>query len=259
MLFLQADGKILVGGESSDESYNNRSVLLRLNTDGSLDTSFGTNGMCIETYGGSQEGIDDVVIGNGRIYAAGLGRPDPEGDYIYTISAYTMAGAKDTTFGTDGLSSVDPVQGDSALGGIAIAPDSSIIITGRVGETKFGVARLSAAGVLDTTFGTSGLLLIDPSTSYDDIGAMAIQPDGKIVIAGYGTDEMVYRYLALRLNSDGSIDTGFGTNGYIFHDPPADSESYANGMLIQNDGKLLLVGHIADSTTTKILMSRYWP
>jgi uncharacterized delta-60 repeat protein len=108
------------------------------------------------------------------------------------------------------------------------------------------IALHAAAGDLDPTFGTGGIVTTDFGNTPDDGQEVAVQPDGKIVVAGYrGSDFAVARY-----NVDGSLDATFGTGGLVVTDLYGNSRDIAGGMALQPDGKIVLAGQTSTPAIT---------
>ena len=113
---------------------------------------------------------------------------------------------------------------------------------------------LAAAGDLDTTFGTGGIVTTDLGSSDDEAADVVIQADGKIVAAGHSGG----KFALARYNSDGSLDTTFGTGGLVTTAPPGTTDAVLSGLAIQSDGKIVGVGFITDTgNVTKFALVRY--
>jgi uncharacterized delta-60 repeat protein len=135
-----------------------------------------------------------------------------------------VAGHFDPTFGVEGVAPVPQT------GPLAVQPDGKIVILGTSSFTE-AILRLNPDGSLDPTFGTAGVATLSESIAPR---ALAIQSDGKIVLAGAGATVQ-------RLNADGSLDTTFGTNGtvnFVFDQ----TQNYLNAIALQPDGKIVLAG-----------------
>jgi uncharacterized delta-60 repeat protein len=197
---------------------------------GCLDTTFGGTGLVTTDTGGDNlppnshddEGQVPLIEHDGsvdKIVVAGFG-DDPAsvvGTYIYdvTVVRYNLDGTLDTTFGAGGIArAVMPNAGVAGpVSGAALQPDGKIVVTGFVG---FIVVRFNSDGTLDSTFGSGGMVTIQPpktghTQSYSQAYGLALQSDGKIVVSGY-----LGGYAAVvRLNSDGTLDNTFGSGGEV--------------------------------------------
>ena len=207
---LQSDNKIIVGGWVQDGGSAGWEIALaRLNTDGSLDSSFGSGGKIIEDLPGSTgsyiTGIE--VQADGKIVVAGTSDND------FFVIRYTSTGTRDTTFSSDGIHTFDLGSSSAdVLKGMKIQSDGKIVLAG-YGSGNWGVARLTSTGDMDTTFGGgNGITITDFGGSGDQAHDLAIASDGKILVGGYtnasGTDFAVARY-----TNTGLLDTSFSSDG----------------------------------------------
>jgi uncharacterized delta-60 repeat protein len=224
---IQPDGKIVVAGYSVERS-NNTFVagrLARLNSDGSFDSTFGTGG---KTHISPNTIFNAVATdSNGGIFVTGSqnGR--------LTCFAFGP--------GSSFVSSV--IIGSSSTGNaVALQPDGKIIIAGAVDGADFAVVRYNLDVVLgpDHSFGNNGVVVTDFGTQSDVANSVAIQPDGKIVVAGRTADS----FAVARYNPDGSPDTSFSGDGKVT--TPANSIqggfNEAKAVAIQADGKIIVTG-----------------
>ena len=213
---IQSDGKIVAAGESTDNF-----AVVRYTTAGVLDTTFSTDGKVTTAIGSREDAAYAVAVqSDGKIVAAGKGdsgtaQEDPNADFA--VVRYTTAGALDNGFSTDGkvITDIGTNSVDEARA-VAIQSDGKIVVAGSSGG-DFAVVRYTTAGALDTTFSTDGKVTTDIGTnSVDWATAVAIQSDGKIVVAGYvGDIEDGGEFAVVRYNTDGSLDTTFGGDGKV--------------------------------------------
>jgi uncharacterized delta-60 repeat protein len=231
-LAVQTDGKIVVVGDTTVPAavYGNM-VVLRYNPNGSLDTSFGSDGKII-------------VAGSATLSVSGI--PDQD----VALVRYLSNGALDTGFGAGGKITTS-IAGKSDFGyAIALQADGKVIVAGRVGvdggsNPDFGVVRYLANGSLDTSFGTSGVTRIEFTTGgWAQAGDIAIQADGKIVIGGFAQVSGKYRYALVRLLSSGLADTSFGTLGLVSTSFSGQND-YGRALALQSDGKIVVAGQVA--------------
>jgi uncharacterized delta-60 repeat protein len=195
-----------------------------------LDPSFGTGGN-VSAVGAPFTGV--ALQADGRIVAVGTSNSD------FFVARYNPNGTLDTTFDGDGIKTIDFGGADHAAA-VAIQADGKIVVVGSTSKNdNVAVARLTDTGALDTSFNGTGLLTIDLAGAGEAGNAVAIQADGKIVVAGTnGVD-----FAVMRVNSaDGSLDGAFGSGGKKIIDVggPADS---ANAVAIQSDGKIVATGN----------------
>ncbi len=183
---IQADGKIIAAG--TVESGNNYDFgLLRLNANGSLDSSFGTGGKVRTDLGSMFETLDGLVVqADGKIVAAGGTVRGAGRDFA--LARYLADGTLDPDFGTAGVvtTSIDP--GYDIAYALLLQPDGRLVAAGqtRTGNTNdnFAVVRYLANGSLDPSFGSGGMTTIPVGPGSDVAKALAVQADGRIVVAG---------------------------------------------------------------------------
>ncbi len=237
---VQSDGKIVAGGYSyhySNGVYGIQFLLVRFNSDGSLDSTFGAGGM-VTTDFGSWGAIAALAIQpDGKIVAAG----NVSGGF--GAARYNTDGSLDATFGTNGemTVTVGSYSGCQALG---LQSDGKIVLGGYAGGDMV-VVRLTTNGGLDATFNGTGLVMTNVGTNYDEAFALAIQGDDKIVLGGYADTAQGRNFALLRYNGDGSLDSTFGTGGKVT--TALGSYSQINTLAIQADGKIVAGGLLATS------------
>ncbi|WP_457353104.1 delta-60 repeat domain-containing protein [Roseateles sp. P5_D6] len=213
-LLLQPDGKIVLGGDSSQGANGSDFALARYNADGSLDASFGNGGKVLTAIGsdGARETIYALALqtaaGVSRIVAAG-----GEGDFI--AAAYRADGTLDAGFGTAGIvrSLFGSITG--AARGVVVTADGKLVLAGHR-DHDFAAVRLLPNGNLDTSFGTGGRAVVAVSAdNWDEATALVQQADGRLLLGGwmYTGNSSSADTVLLRLNADGSRDTGFSPNG----------------------------------------------
>ncbi len=249
------DGKIVVVGSTNTLGHNDIAVL-RYNPNGTLDTTFSSDGGVITDIGvGSEDfGTAVAVQANGKILVAGYSNVNDLNDFV--VLRYNVDGSLDTFFGGGGKITTDFFNDDRATS-IAIQPDGKIVVGGYeiTDNNDFAVARYNSDGSLDTTFSTDGKF--DFTFGATDIcQSIALQPDGKIVMAGYTDDLGTDDFAVARLNANGTQDTSFDTDGelttqFILGDQ-------ATSVVIQPDGKIL-VGGSSSIGLAAFAIARYTP
>jgi uncharacterized delta-60 repeat protein len=196
------NGKILIAGFSGPEGGNIQ--VARLNANGLLDKTFGVDGKAAVDFGGDDFGLAMARQANGRILVAG--RSTAGGAVVARLRAN---GVVDPDFDGDGRVTL---PGGGSASAVLVQPDRNIVVAGNAsGSAMMTVTRLKPNGSPDTGFGTGGTATIDFATLADLAAGAALQPDGKIVVAGYsqGTEDVA----VARLNPNGSPDPTFGTAG----------------------------------------------
>ncbi|HSD13406.1 MAG TPA: hypothetical protein VLB74_02020 [Flavobacterium sp.] len=244
-LVAQPDEKIVVAGFSiatADRDF----VLLRFNPDGSVDNSFGTNGEVVTTIGAKDFANDITLQTDGKIVLAGAVK-NAGGDYYtdFAIVRYFDDGNIDTSFGTNGVVVIDIDEMDEA-NSVKVQSDGKIVISGWSssisGDTAtFQVIRLLPNGSIDVSFGGSGIFS-SPILFSSHEQLIQVQSDAKILIVGAVATTSAYDVAMIRLQSNGSLDTTFGTNGVVVTTDGPETSSQANCILLQPDGKILIGG-----------------
>lgn len=196
---LQSDGKLVVLGQISGTP----AVLIRYNTDGSVDTTFGLEGSVISSnFAASARRL--LIQPDGKIVVGGG---------AFVVARYNSDGHLDQSFGTSGRSSGGFGTGNGSLEAIASQVDGKILIAGWVswsmtGNSAFAVGRYHTNGTLDSTFGNGGFVLTEFTGALDLANAITVQADGKAVAAGYAAepggsyhDFAVARYMSTSLKT----------------------------------------------------------
>lgn len=209
---LQPDGKLVVLGKAH---------LARFTANGTLDATFGSNGIAPVTFNGvfGEEAMDLALQPDGRIVVAGFTRAAPTTlDYDFAVARFETNGAPDTSFGSGGLATVDFDGEPDKAESLVLQPDGRIVVGGYAStrvpvgsitelRTGFGVARLDVDGALDTGFGGGGKVKAVGGSSFAHV--LALQSDGKILAAGRSaSDGASEPWAALaRWHPDGTPDT----------------------------------------------------
>lgn len=253
---IQADGKIVVGGYSSNSGAEDFAVA-RFNSSGSLDNSFSGDGKVTTDQGTNFDRIHELAIQpDGKIVAAGY--EDIVSNRAFSLARYNADGALDNGFDSDGKVRV-PVGGFwSAANAVAIQSDGKIVAGGLSGNTTssfFALIRLNADGSLDNTFGSNGKVQTAVGSFYDGIEGIAIQPDGKIVAVGY-TLVSDYNTALARYKPNGTLDSTFGTNGVAVF-PLGVDEDRGLAVALQADGKIVIAGFAINATYKEFMVARF--
>ncbi len=247
---LQEDGKILAAGYAALDAtgqYTPGMVLARYNPDGSLDTSFGTEGFVQAEPGtGSVTGLE--LQSDGKMVVSRDGWSADE----RVLSLYTADGQLDTSFG---------------MGGVVVLPyrptgigeDSNLLQTadgGFVLSLDTRLVRLNAAGVQDESFGESG----EVDTGYAVL-ALSQQEDGSMIVGQYSnpnygveaqtSDPPSTDFRLTRYTAEGELDSGFGNAGVVVTDINKGDEVVH--LALQNDGKIIAAGR----TQNAVAVVRY--
>jgi uncharacterized delta-60 repeat protein len=227
---VQPDGKIVVIGNAPINL-----AMARYNPDGALDSTFSGDGKVFPSV--NNIGIDVALQADGKILVIGVRNG-------FVVTRFTAAGELDTTFSGDGSVTASFGGVDSAAE-LAVQPDGRIVVVGST-STGLAVARITATGALDTSFSGDGLLTIDLGGN-DVAQAVAIQPDGKILVGGSTDSDPANpnsfdsNFALVRLNPDGTLDPSFGAAGTVRTDGGR-SESIASIAIRPSDGRIVVAG-----------------
>lgn len=245
---LQADGKIVVGGQAFNGS-NMDFALVRYHTNGTLDTDFDTDGKRTAPIGTGFDFIHAIAIQpDGRIVAAG--RSGSGGIYDIALARFTTTGAFDNTFDTDGKLTMPVGTLDDRGYALVLQPDGKIVVAGSASRaiangsgSDFVLLRFNTNGALDSTFDGDGKVITFFSTLGGEVNALALQPDGKIVAAGYYWNGSDYDYALARYNTNGSLDNNFDGDGtLVMTVAPGSGSEMAHAVALQPDGKIVFAG-----------------
>ena len=251
---IQSDGKIVVaGGAFPLFTFAGNFEVVRYNPDGSLDRSFGDNGIVTTTFAEGSYASDVALQADGKIIAAGtvfvdfvIGEPS---DTDFALARYNTDGTLDATFGSGGLVTTDFVGMEDDAFSVLIQADGKIVAVGSANESAtfydFAAARYLSNGTIDTTFGTGGRVTTDfGDNNFDRAYSAALQSDGKIVAAGFAISHGggVQNYAVARYTSGGALDTSFSNDGMTQIDF-GDCCQSAYQVLLQTNGKIVVVGY----------------
>ena len=238
---VQADGKILVAGYSGNGPQYDFS-LVRYNSDGSLDTTFSHNGMVNTDVGTSYDfGSSVTVQEDGKILVAGSSR-NAAGNDDFALVRYNNDGSLDTTFGGDGIVTTAIGTGYDNASSVTVQADGKILVAGSSNlPYDFALVRYNSDGSLDATFSSDGKVTTSIG-GFDSARSVTVQADGKILAAGYCDNGINYDFALIRYNSDGSLDTTFGSTGIVSTVIGTNYEA-AQSVTVQSDGKILVAGY----------------
>jgi uncharacterized delta-60 repeat protein len=244
---IQTDGKIVVVGETSIAS-DRYALVLRCNSDGTLDGAFGMGGIVTYDSPGWDSANGVAIQSDAKIVVTGsTSLPYPETSLTdLLVFRLNGDGTLDNAFGANGVATFDLIydEGMSAL----IQPDGKIVIVGGVwsyssAQDAVLVLRYKDDGTLDDSFGTGGVVTYNPDDADYKFGeGAALQTDGKIVVVGYICDSAGIDFLVLRYNPNGALDTTFGGDGMVEY-KKGEGFSGGYGVAIQSDGKLVVSGN----------------
>jgi uncharacterized delta-60 repeat protein len=261
---IQPDGKILVAGAADMASTNFDFALVRYNSDGSLDSSFGAGGKVTTDFNNALDQAAAIGLqSDGKIVLAGFATTSTQ---HMALARYNTNGTLDTSFGSGGKVVNDFSGTRDAASSLAIQVDGRIVIGGFTIDPLtsffvFALARYNTDGSLDPAFGTGGKVttrVVFGDGEDDEVAALAIQSDGRILAAGRAN--FAQDFGLVRYQTNGSIDSAFGTNGIVTTDFNGHIDRAASVML-QVDGKIVLAGstNLTTGSTGDFGLARYNP
>jgi uncharacterized delta-60 repeat protein len=230
---IQDDGKIVVAGSSTSNGFS----VVRYNTNGSLDSTFGVNGIVSTLIGTNSSGYAVQIQDDGKILVGGNSYRDTTYN-DFTLVRYNVNGSLDNTFDDDGIAFTPIIAGSyDEVRSIAIQPDGKIVLGGtsvNVNNPNFALARFNIDGSLDLSFDNDGIVISDVGGYSDNIHGLAIQNDGKIIAAGLSSSDLAM----VRYNNNGSVDSTFDADGIVLTNLGAYEQ--ATAITLQNDGKIVV-------------------
>lgn len=272
---LQQDGKIVAAGEANMGAGAGGAnyALARYHPDGSLDASFGGDGIVVTAIapGDNRDNANAVALqADGKIVAAGGVRTAPSSSTNdFVVARYNADGSLDTSFGGgDGIviTAVAPTRNDG-ITGLAIQPDRRIVVGGQAnmgpgaGGQNFAFARYNADGTLDSSFGGDGIVTtaVAVGDGFDTAWDFALQADGKILGAGNALMGSGHFEVALaRYHPDGNLDESFGSGGIATASAPeGDAEVWA--VQIDRAGRYVIGGDAVGATFFDSMLARFLP
>jgi uncharacterized delta-60 repeat protein len=274
------NGSILIGWNDKQENKMTRKFFRRLinmslalavaftgiasalAADGSLDLIFGTGGKVTTDFGIADDRGNAVAMqSDGKIFLAGNAYNGSTSDFA--LARYNRDGSLDTAFDTDGKVTTDFGRDRYDYGNAAaIQTDGKLIVAGHSangsGLFDFALARYNSDGSLDTALDTDGKVTTDFGNHTDDYGyAATIQPDGKIVVAGYGYNDSGSDFALARYNSDGSLNTALDTDGKVTTDFGSIYD-FGSSIALQPAGKIIVAGSSLNGNTNfDFALARY--
>ena len=255
---IQSDGKILAAGYSFDgSSYN--FALVRYNSNGGLDSSFGVGGkVTTDINAGHDYAYDVAVQSDGKIVIAGYAAMTTND---FAVVRYTSSGALDTTFSGDGILTTPIGSANDMAYVVAIQSNGKIVVGGMSNNgtnDDYTVVRYNTDGSLDSTFSSDGIVVTDLASSVDVLTALALQSDGKIVVAGGSDSGTTEDFAVVRYNTDGTLDTSFNTDG-IATAAIGTGQDRGKSVVVLPNGKIVVGGYSYNGIYNDFAMVRFTP
>ena len=256
-LVVQPDGKVVAAGAGSISTAKRvggegglggrggaQFALARYEPDGRLDPTFSGDGkVTTDIAGDDAQALALVLQPDGKVVAAGGAVVDGFGEFA--LARYQPDGTLDPGFAGDGTLTTDFPGVDARAFALALQPDGKLVAAGYSYEggqsIQFALARYLPNGVLDPDFGRAGIVITDFAGGTDQARALAVQPDGKLVAAGFALKKGNFQFAVARYLPDGSLDPSFGEDGKVTTDFSG-GDDQAFGLAFQPDGRLLVAG-----------------
>lgn len=260
-VLIQSDGKTLVAGDQTDNPIfgPQRFAIVRYLSNGTLDSSFGTNGKATFLFQ-SQSFLNDMSLqSDGKILLAGQSTSG------YCVARVSTDGTLDTSFGTNGFTVLAPAFGSAAINSVVVYEDDSFLVSGtetvqNTTNYSLKLIKFTSTGLVDTSFGNQGILVPNFDFESNLGGKIKIQTDGKIIIGGTSkiseNNTLIEKTYFSRLNVNGTLDTFFGTNGVLFLE-----DNYSlKDFIIDNNNEIIFIGNTntnAQGTNGDVYISKY--
>lgn len=242
---IQADGKIIVVGLSDNGlSPSTDFTIVRYKTNGSPDSSFGINGIVYTGFGGDMAEATCVSIqADGKIvvagYTAGVNPTD------FAVARYNIDGSPDNSFNGNGKVVTALSTQQDEIYSMVIQPDGKILVAGRTYaafKNEVAIVRYNMDGSPDNSFDGDGVLITSITAISSEARGIALQSDGKIVIAGPAHSGTNIDFFVARFNSNGTSDNSFDGDGKTLT-AIGSGDDHAFALTIQNDGKIIVAGN----------------
>jgi uncharacterized delta-60 repeat protein len=257
-IVVQPTGKIVVAATvehvGAADARDRDVAVVRFNSDGSLDTTFGAGGVVtLDLSDGELVGstyVADSVWGltgyeDGRLLLHAAQKRVGGTDTDFAVVRLSADGVRDQTFGTQGVATLDISNRSASPRTTTLLPDGSIIAAGYMNDgtvVRPVLFKLTSSGLLDTTFGNSGVFSQNVLTATTEAYAVAVQGNA-LVTTGYGRKDATESldWVSLRVTAQGQLDTSYGTGGFTRLDVAGFADN-SRALAVLPDNRLLLVG-----------------
>ena len=257
---IQPDGKLIIAGTKTNNGQ--AFAIVRLLSNGIQDPTFGAAGLVERKVGNTSHVLSAVALQpDGKLLIAGHTRFVGQ-NFDFAVLRFSADGTPDTTFGTSGVVLTDFGTRSDQAKAMALMTDGRIVVSGQTISDDLTVAdmafaRYTADGALDTTFGSGGRVTVDVRGTPDEARALVVLPSGRILAAGTSRDPALNRLdiTAIRLNSDGTLDTTFGKAGHFVSSFGGIGNDIANAVALDPAGKAMLGGVVGGTNMGTIRLT----
>jgi uncharacterized delta-60 repeat protein len=274
-LVIQNDGKIVAVGYTgtAGTGANPMFLVVRVNSDGSFDSTFGSGGKVTTSRVGLETAASAALQSDGKIIVGGSSGITSNGfdtGSDFMVVRYNTNGTLDTSFSGDGIATADFGNSEEYFSTVIVDPQGRILACGSTYHNGSPyridpcMARFTADGALDTTFGTAGLLQSDRNQSVDVANAFQLLSDGRVIAGGYTESGSPYGIQLSRYTSSNVLDTSFGAggwHGWSILGYPSISQG-VSGMSVQSDGTIMVTGTqaiMSGAGGQKVFLGRFLP
>lgn len=224
---------------------------------GELDTSFGTDGLVSTRIGHFEDQAYALTVQpDGRILVAGSSSNGANLDFA--LVRYNEDGTLDGTFNIDGTVTTQVGRGDDGIAAVALQDDGYIIAAGysiKGGSKNFALARYTPEGLLDYSFGQGGLVVTSYGSMDDEIMALSLDEEGRIVVAGYSTGTTGKAVVVARYLTSGNLDITFGYEGMSL--TGIGDDALARSLDIDSSGRIVVAGSYSYGQRTEVMVLRF--
>jgi uncharacterized delta-60 repeat protein len=257
-VLIQSDGGIITAGRVAVGGGIDF-ALTRHDADGKLDTGFGDGGIVTTDFAGQVDQANSVAVQpDGKIVVAGFAATGAllNANDDIALARYNSDGTLDTSFGTGGMVITDLGTKTELGRAVVIQPsDGKIVVAGTV-DSDVVLVRYTPDGDVDTAFGQSGVTITDLGND-DFANGVALTADGQVLVAGHTLGSGGNLDFALaRYRADGALDQSFGTDGIVKTDIGG-GDDFAEGLTVDTDGRIVVVGRATSSTILDMAVARY--
>jgi uncharacterized delta-60 repeat protein len=262
---VQPDGKIVfasIGQITVNGSLSDVFTVIRYNADGSIDPTFGTGGVLHLSVGFFENLVNVIIQPDGKILLSGE-RFYASAQTDFVLIRLNPNGTLDGTFNGTGIATgTINATTEERRGAATLLPNGKIVVVGQTdngtsnASFDWAVFRFNANGSLDTTFDGDGKLVLPMGGDQELAYAAAGQADGKIVVTGVSSNGANNDFTTVRLNTNGALDTSFGSGGIVRTQFGSSHES-ARKIVIQSDNKIVVAGGANNGTNSDVALARY--
>lgn len=254
---LQEDGKIIIGGYTSD-GIKDFFCLVRYNNDGTLDEEFGESGSVTTSFPSTSVGAIVQLQTDGKILLGGHTWDGAAN--AFALARYTTEGVLDDSFGNDGLVTASVDDKNVVARAMVIQPDGKIVLAGQAyvlttDADDFALARFMPDGTIDLTFGNDGWQIHGfGAFTQDWANSLVIQGDNKLVAAGFSSSLVALA----RYTTTGELDDSFGEQGLAVYRVPNATQGNINDLALTPEGQLIAAISAID-TFSNFHLARFMP